>query len=499
EYNVSTTSGFFPRYTTDFSIEWYVERFWNHKGHLPFLMHDKIYIPAEHLYALDINNREVQSFNIALSRCISFSEGLIYGVDTNEWSIVCFNPTTNSIVWKYLRKNSMPFEIASGEQRVIVSYFHDGKIVCLNAVDGKAVWELNYHGYGVPGIKEGVVYISAREDTENGYSKWYFGAFSLQDGRLIWLKQLPYRICDISCPTIIDEGIILTISTYGDNPFYQSHVLFLNKSNGEIRWKTMLSGTRITSSPILRKERIFVVDYSGSVFAVSLVNGSIAWSSAIDTFCGEGPSMPNIGLLGNYVISGGNYINIFDYDGTLVWRYRPGGLVLDPILWNASSAFVVCSEYVLSIKQASSDKQDVFICKGDLKCSTILGDQNITRSLELYIHNMNFNHSITNYTIQVVVWIKNENRKSLVFNDFINLSEDGLNIVSFYLNLTNGTYTFNCKVTPINFNDTIQFNNEVIVDIPLHEEEPYTPNTCTSILLFTTVFLMFPLSHRIKA
>jgi outer membrane protein assembly factor BamB len=117
-------------------------------------------------------------------------------------------------------------------------------------------------------------------------------AFSTEDGKNLWRKELPDPMPEggkVGGSGIgYISGKVLVTTSYG-------HVIALNAENGEVLWQKQLPAT-IRSAPVAEEDRVYVTTTTNVLYNLSLADGSIGWShqgvEETAALMGMAPPMP---------------------------------------------------------------------------------------------------------------------------------------------------------------------------------------------------------------
>jgi len=158
-----------------------------------------------------------------------------------------------------------------------------------------------------PAIVGGVAYFTTLQGIQ---------ARSTTTGALIWKKQTTQRF--YASPAVI-SGVVYAGSYTGT--FYA-----LNATTGATIWsRSFGSNSIILSSPMVMNGVVYCAEYeSGTVYALSISNGNILWSTTLN---GSVDSSPVV-VAGTLVIGGGNSIyGLNASTGVIDWQYTTGAPV----------------------------------------------------------------------------------------------------------------------------------------------------------------------------
>jgi len=459
-------------YTPDFSIPWISEG-----GFGNAMLINNTIISTGNIYALDSDGNSIKEHPFFMGYA-SYSDGLIYSYNPNNNQILVLNPENWKVVHQSTYKLNDKYSsrmMAGGESRVVFSIFETysftGKTICVDAETGSVLWKMDIGDrWGSMKIFNGIVLTTIyKGDKYNGTD--YYSAYNLSNGALIWEIPIPITF-DLSMPEIIGNRLYFTASILTDG--YHANVYCLEITTGKIIWHSEFSNTRITSKPMIKDGKIIVVDYHGKVFCLSLADGNVLWSSLKDSDGGMGLYNPTVGFLGNYIVAGGDGINILDMNGTPVWYYKTGGLIKSPILSNGTAVFASNDNYLFAVKKGKSLNSDTFISGGDFSMWNLIkyDEEYANLSVRIDIHNRNFNFTKGDYFNKVNIWVENNGSKYLALDEYFNLSHNGLTEIAFSWNFSVGEYKFEVEVLPLNYTDQNITNNHYNFSEYVRQEEP---------------------------
>jgi len=143
--------------------------------------------------------------------------------------------------------------------------------------------------------------------TTSGAAK-YLRAFSLENGQLVWERQLQSWYLPLG-PVVAGPRLILSL----DHP---ARLEAYDLATGASLWKSQpLGSANVASTPVVSGNLAYVTA-DNSVYAVNLKSGSAAWSTDV-AGGGSGPAISN-GLL--FTSSAGHRYGIEARSGTYLWH-----------------------------------------------------------------------------------------------------------------------------------------------------------------------------------
>src|SRR5262245_60648064 len=230
------------------------------------------------------------------------------------------------------------------------------RIHCFKESNGKRVWshewELVYpdwafipeHGGGpaaTPIVEDGKIYSLGRNGRVD--------CLDARNGKVIWEKQLEYVIAELSCRSSpLIEGNLLILVT-GGKP--GACMIALDKRTGKEIWKA-LSDSLSNSSPLVIEaggKRQLVVWTGESVTSLNPATGAVFWREAMVTSSND--SIPAPVVQKNRLLISGLMLKLDDRAPTakVLWPESPG--VSKRILSNTSTPMLQ-GDYVYSAKSS---------------------------------------------------------------------------------------------------------------------------------------------------
>jgi len=173
-------------------------------------------------------------------------------------AIGCFHRTTGARLWvTYVKRDALRYESfyasPSTDGSRIYSVARSGKVVALDASDGRIVWtaEVGGLGYTTPAVSEGRVFAGGFDGR--------LRAFRSTTGHELWNRWVGGTI--LGAPVVI--GNLVFFSTH------QGDTYALRTSDGEVRWRIPLG----RYSPGIATEKTYYFTLSGRLLAYQGRNG----------------------------------------------------------------------------------------------------------------------------------------------------------------------------------------------------------------------------------
>ena len=206
-----------------------------------------------------------------------FFIGIEYGNKGGD--LCCFNGDSGELFWRFKTEEYVTCApgIDVNTSTALVGSL-DKSVYALNIDDGSLKWRFSTGGH----IKGG---ITTDSKTGSCYFTSYDGfiyCLDIKSGEVIWKRQLGRWL--YSYPSVNKDFVVLTTEA--------DYVFCLNKKSGKIMWKRCMSSMwRMSGYATIKGDRVYVGSAGGSVFVLSLEDGSILWS-----FQTGGPVMAPVGI-----------------------------------------------------------------------------------------------------------------------------------------------------------------------------------------------------------
>lgn len=216
--------------------------------------------------------------------------------------------------WKASLGNSDP--VSSGpvvtDSRVIIGG-GDSRVHAFSK-DGSTDWQSaqflgdpeNLGIHSTPTVQSSMVFFAG--------SDGHMHAIDAETGGLIWSrKHVGYG----QRPAASDE---LVVSAAGTGDQDSIGVRAFSISDGEVQWTFGAGEDFSENAPVIKDDRVFVVNQSGQLYALDIAAGSEVWSHSFETkIKGQGPAVREGRLfLGDWE---GNLYGVDADSGTIVWEY----------------------------------------------------------------------------------------------------------------------------------------------------------------------------------
>lgn len=238
------------------------------------------------------------------------SDGRIFvGSTLGDGKLYCLNPVDGLTLWEFDAGAdiwSTPMLSTSG--RLFVTS-DDGKLNALNADTGAKQWEFVADSaiYASPAIgQNGAVYIASELET--------LYAINSQTGELIW--ELEEVGGDFSSPVIGADGTVLVGSING--------LTAVNGTTGSVKWTFEDGGMVIGSAAIGANGLVYFGTSDNGIYGLNILNGQMVWEFDAGSSVEASPA---IGENGNVYIgaSDGTVYALNGETGEKLWDYATGG------------------------------------------------------------------------------------------------------------------------------------------------------------------------------
>jgi outer membrane protein assembly factor BamB len=195
-------------------------------------------------------------------------------IGSRDGNVYALDATTGKERWRYGADARVYSSPAVAGNAVFVGA-QDGTLHAIDRLSGRGLWHFETEGkklrsqafgfdrttiQSTPAVAGGVVYFGARDgwvyavDAETGREKWRL------DHKVSWINSSP----------AISSGVVYVGSS--DGHFIQA----IDAATGEERWRTPATGI-VWSSPAADRERIYVGEGDGTLYALDKQSGKEVW------------------------------------------------------------------------------------------------------------------------------------------------------------------------------------------------------------------------------
>ena len=249
--------------------------------------------------------------------------GPIVYFGSSDHHVYAVNANSGTLIWKYQTQGIVHSSPALHEGVLYIGSW-DTFLYALDARTGNLLWKFKTGDQpGMSGIQaspvvhQGVVYFGARDA--------HFYAVNTQDGSLKWKYA-----ADNSW--ILSDAVVQNNTVYfGTSDSYL--VLALNAKDGTERWRAPLKGY-VYSSPYLYRNSLFVGDFTGAVYAVSLSDGTMADVFKTPSNISFGPEILTAeGKMDFMKLAEGKDLSLYSTNvGVMNELYRLGSVLGSPVV-----------------------------------------------------------------------------------------------------------------------------------------------------------------------
>jgi outer membrane protein assembly factor BamB len=190
---------------------------------------------------------------------------------------------------------------------------HDGRVLCLDAADGKPVWQYASGDsvLAAPAVEGGRVYFGSYDG--NVY------ALDAASGTLVWKRDTGKPV--VSTPAVAGDRVIVGSRSYD--------LFGLDTKTGDIAWKRYLWFSWIESSPVLRDGVVYVGSSdAAALYAFDARTGRPVWKTDVWGWAWGQPAVTGrrvymgTSALGGYLVSHrAGVMGVERATGKPVWRF----------------------------------------------------------------------------------------------------------------------------------------------------------------------------------
>lgn len=206
---------------------------------------------------------------------LAYDNGKLF-VATGFGSVVALDPGTGKKVWEKDLKTPLRASPTAADGRIFV-ISTDGRVFCLNAVEGNQLWEFR----GLPEMSSIISNPSPAVDGDNvavPFPNGDLAVLNVSTGNAIWTESLSRNgstsafaaMSDAARPAI-SGGIIFAVGHSG-------RMIAARVATGERLWSLDVPGTQ---TPWVAGDNVFVVDTTGKLYAVGRSDGLVKWTVAL--------------------------------------------------------------------------------------------------------------------------------------------------------------------------------------------------------------------------
>jgi kumamolisin len=290
----------------------------------PVVANGTIYVSSDELYALNASNGSLlwrYPFGSVNSNTTpTVVNGVVYA-GSSDGNLYAVNASDGTLLWRFQTGGSYvwPPTVDGG---VVYTGSSTGYIYALNASNGTLLWQQSVGG-SQPVVSNGVIYFTAGLDVE---------AIKETDGSLLWAQ---FEGTDINLGTpVVSNGSVYV--PYSGDYGLPGGILALNADNGVRLWSYSDTNTSYVYTPLVLNSVVYADFYDG-VYSLNAADGTLLWSSTINTSVAILTDAP---IISNGILycgsSDGNIRTINASTGSPIGQYlvsaNVGGYLTDPAI-----------------------------------------------------------------------------------------------------------------------------------------------------------------------
>lgn len=258
-----------------------------------------------------------RDLDVRLSSGVGGHDGQLYVSDI-DGVVHALNAETGESLWQTAASSEVLVPVAANADVAVVRSA-DGRVVALDPADGEEQWTvsntppaLTLNGYSQPRLLPGGVLV--------GLDDGRLLALNANNGKLIWesVISVPSGRSEVERLVDIDADIALgDAGIYLAN--YQGKAARVEPARGQIVWSVPLSAG---SGIALREDRLVVIDEFDTIHLLETASGQILWSN--DTMPGRRLSPPAFTDAGDIVVGDvEGFLHVLDSNtGEITGRIR---------------------------------------------------------------------------------------------------------------------------------------------------------------------------------
>lgn len=144
---------------------------------------------------------------------------------------------------------------------------------------------------GTPAVVDGQVYVPVDAVSDRARNRYGLHALSGENGSERW--QVPLRASPNGSPAITAGRILVS----GERETQRGRLVAFSEPHGDEEWLYDIEA-RVTAPPTFDGTTVYLPDWSGTVHALSVVDGSVRWSRQVGTD-GESQTFPKAAAVGD--------------------------------------------------------------------------------------------------------------------------------------------------------------------------------------------------------
>ncbi|MCB1562459.1 MAG: PQQ-binding-like beta-propeller repeat protein [Alphaproteobacteria bacterium] len=263
---------------------------------------------------------------------LAFSAGILYATNGFD-EVLAINPLRGDIIWR--KDISAPARAAPTivDNRIFVTTL-DNKMIALSALDGTFLWE--HLGLSeTAGLIGAASPAAGRDIVVPVFSSGEITALRVENGSVAWSDNLSgirglgglSDLSDIRAMPVMDKELIFAIS-------YSGRLVAIDKRTGTRVWQREIGGSQ---TPWLAGNHLFVLSSDNQLIALGRDTGTIRWITDLPRLDDDDPV-----ILTGPVLAGGRLIvmgtdgRVFDInpeDGALLKEWSIGrDVAISPII-----------------------------------------------------------------------------------------------------------------------------------------------------------------------
>ncbi len=211
---------------------------------------------------------------LVISGGVSSGDGMVF-VGSDKGDVLAYGED-GKLRWRS-QVSSEVLNVSPVADGIVMVRSGDGRIVGLNAADGKRAWmyeritpPLVVRSHAGEAIQRGVAYA--------GFAAGKLAAIRISDGEILWEAQVsqPHgnteleRISDITSDPVVDDEQVCAVS-------FQGRTACFDTAQGNQLWSRDISG--YTGLTVLSKY-LLLSDSTGSVITLDKTNGTMEWKNS---------------------------------------------------------------------------------------------------------------------------------------------------------------------------------------------------------------------------
>lgn len=291
--------------------------------------------------------------------------GMVYIASANGY-LYALDQKSGRIAWRDSIGDYLTDSTPALEGRVLFVSVHSSIMEALNALTGTVYWTFDTtEKIQAPPLLDGTRLLVASRTT-----LW---ALDVTNGHMLWKFHRGAVAWPTTASPAVDGGRVYTAPGSG------TQLWALDLATGKAQW-SFDTGDRITTTPLVQGDLVYIATWHGVVYALDRVHGSKRWTYSLNVTASR-TVVDGVG--GNMALANG-HLYVGDYRGELVcldaahgrivWRYATGAEILGTPVVAAGMVYIGSGDGYFYALLISSGRPAWRYAVGEIRSSAILAN-----------------------------------------------------------------------------------------------------------------------------